>query len=152
MPSAASGSTGSEPEQPKQDKAACVRRTCGSAGGVLRKNPGVLQSAHTASNSRFTLFAQPLKPRQSEAYPANAHGKHMGVAFNTHDREIEDIGLATSRDDGVAIRGRNDRQPLPDGDLVAKIAPHDEMRHVFELADIDLRGSGAPEGSTATSA
>jgi hypothetical protein len=76
----------------------------------------------------------------------------MGVAFNTHDREIEDIGLATSRDDGVAIRGRNDRQPLPDGDLVAKIAPHDEMRHVFELADIDLRGSGAPEGSTATSA
>jgi hypothetical protein len=116
------------------------------------KNPGVLQSAHTASNPRFTLFAQPLKPRQSEAYPANAHGKHMGVAFNTHDREIEDIGLATSRDDGVAIRGRNDRQPLPDGDLVAKIAPHDEMRHVFELADIDLRGSGAPEGSTATSA
>jgi hypothetical protein len=37
MPSAASGSTGSEPEQPKQDKAACVRRTCGSEGSVLRK-------------------------------------------------------------------------------------------------------------------
>jgi hypothetical protein len=152
MPSAASGSTGSEPEQPKQDKAACVRRTCDSAGGVLRKKSWWVAIGPHRIEPRFTLFTQPLKPRQSEAYPANAHGKHMGVAFNTHDREIEDIGLATSRDDGVAIRGRNDRQPLPDGDLVAKIAPHDEMRHVFELADIDLRGSGAPEGSTATSA
>src|SRR5712691_12955400 len=78
-----------------------------------------------------SLLDDPIMDELGDVVGVAVHHQHVRVAFDAHGREIEHIGLAAGRHDGLAVFGRRDRQALPDRDLVAEIAPHDEMRHAL---------------------
>src|SRR4029079_18728254 len=80
------------------------------------------------------------------------HGRQNTVRiYSLTTYRIYSTRFAILAHGGASSRDDPEGGLLPDRDLVAEVAPHDKMRHVFQLTYIDLGGVGRQSTSPACS-